>query len=503
MSDSSQPHRACRATFTSPARVALVPNDIHPQRAARPQVAGTCALALPLPARDSSPIAAALLASWAMDELATPNGTKRGHPKSDDDAQRPSHLKKRRLEPVHGAESPSTPKALSAITSALGGIFGSKRQPATNGECAPTAPTPPRPAIKLAALRGTKWDPDGGKSPLPKKTPTPKRGSTPRPTAEASRELQGTQWQSSPLKERINPADQYELEYGAFDESPSGPRLSAKRPLSLNGTHRAVNGSLEWRAVDESPSKRKIATANKTTTASAAPKGIMTPAKKPGPRPQKIVTFGSVTGGEVFFEDLPKKPPPGRKRGRPRKKKEEAADDEIVCALCSRPDSEGTNQIILCDNCDFAVHQECYEVPEIPDGDWLCKSCAQEEAVRQGTPSKSAGASPAQEAPQDAAREVPDIPNLDVHVRALQRVLLDRCAGRRRIKMIGQEEALEKVRQLVEQTVLAGEGNSMLLIGARGCGKTTVRVVFFSFILSFILWVLVFGCPNYGRGKRG
>lgn len=38
----------------------------------------------------------------------------------------------------------------------------------------------------------------------------------------------------------------------------------------------------------------------------------------------------------------------------------------------------------------------------------------------------------------------------------------------------GQNEAYEKTFQLVEQTIVAGEGNSMLVIGARGCGKTTL-----------------------------
>jgi origin recognition complex subunit 4 len=71
--------------------------------------------------------------------------------------------------------------------------------------------------------------------------------------------------------------------------------------------------------------------------------------------------------------------------------------------------------------------------------------------------------------------EVPDIPNLDKHVRSLQRVLLDRCTGQRSLSIFGQQEAQDKARQLVEQTVVAGEGNSMLLIGARGSGKTTVQ----------------------------
>ncbi|KAI4101503.1 MAG: hypothetical protein L6R37_004912 [Teloschistes peruensis] len=44
----------------------------------------------------------------------------------------------------------------------------------------------------------------------------------------------------------------------------------------------------------------------------------------------------------------------------------------------------------------------------------------------------------------------------------------------RRASLSNMEEEYHKVRQLVAQTVLAGEGNSMLVIGPRGCGKTTL-----------------------------
>ncbi|KAL8639010.1 MAG: hypothetical protein Q9228_003895 [Teloschistes exilis] len=44
----------------------------------------------------------------------------------------------------------------------------------------------------------------------------------------------------------------------------------------------------------------------------------------------------------------------------------------------------------------------------------------------------------------------------------------------RRASLSNMEEEHHKVRQLVAQTVLAGEGNSMLVIGPRGCGKTTL-----------------------------
>ncbi|KAL8909445.1 MAG: hypothetical protein Q9171_005043 [Xanthocarpia ochracea] len=40
--------------------------------------------------------------------------------------------------------------------------------------------------------------------------------------------------------------------------------------------------------------------------------------------------------------------------------------------------------------------------------------------------------------------------------------------------LVNLDEEYRKLHQLVAQTVLAGEGNSMLLIGPRGCGKTTL-----------------------------
>ncbi|KAI4198420.1 MAG: hypothetical protein LQ350_005280 [Teloschistes chrysophthalmus] len=44
----------------------------------------------------------------------------------------------------------------------------------------------------------------------------------------------------------------------------------------------------------------------------------------------------------------------------------------------------------------------------------------------------------------------------------------------RRASLSNMEEEYHKVRQLVAQSVLAGEGNSLLVIGPRGCGKTTL-----------------------------
>jgi len=56
----------------------------------------------------------------------------------------------------------------------------------------------------------------------------------------------------------------------------------------------------------------------------------------------------------------------------------------------------------------------------------------------------------------------------------LKEYVLGRLTGGKQIRLIGLEEEYGKVHQLVEQTVTAGEGNSMVVIGARGSGKTTL-----------------------------
>lgn len=139
------------------------------------------------------------------------------------------------------------------------------------------------------------------------------------------------------------------------------------------------------------------------------------------------------------------------------KEEESEPEEESVCSICLKPSSRKGNEILFCDGCDMAVHQRCYGVAEIPDGDWFCKKCTSEREAR--------------------ATATAQVPNFERHLRGMQRVLLDRCTGRRRIKLVGQDEARDKAHQLVEQTVLAGEGNSMLIIGARGSGKTTVSSV--------------------------
>ncbi|KAI0469598.1 origin recognition complex subunit 4 C-terminus-domain-containing protein [Xylaria cf. heliscus] len=225
-------------------------------------------------------------------------------------------------------------------------------------------------------------------------------------------------------------------------------------------------------------------------------KGILSPQKRKASRPVKTVVFDEsedVESDTLGTDTIPKPillPAMGKSIARRAKEppvllgkdlakdgaesnqeqegddEEEDEEDDEVCAICSKPDSEPPNEIVFCEVCDTGFHQKCYNVPVVPEGDWICRTCSQEDVVpdRAGVMEKKAAAS----------IEIPEIPNFEQHLERMRRVLLDRCSGNRRIKLRGQTEAYEKAYQLVEQTVLAGEGNSMMVIGGRGCGKTTM-----------------------------
>ena len=161
-------------------------------------------------------------------------------------------------------------------------------------------------------------------------------------------------------------------------------------------------------------------------------------------------------------------------------------DDDELCAVCQNGDSEPPNEILFCDNCDRAFHQNCCSplVSEVPEDDWLCKDCdpdvlpVQEEVVP--LEMEELIKMPVEE-PESVLENAKGLPeglmkdgDLNEQLKLMQARVLEKLMGRKALPLIGLEDEFAKVFQVVEQTVVSGEGNSMLVIGARGCGKTTL-----------------------------
>ncbi|KAE8450499.1 hypothetical protein EG329_006229 [Mollisiaceae sp. DMI_Dod_QoI] len=293
-------------------------------------------------------------------------------------------------------------------------------------------------------------------------------------------------------RERLNAATEVEDQEEEEDEEVLTPARRKNTRAQQNDTAKILLNSRVEPTRKRGRPRKEVRELPESTD--QAPKGILTPSKGRIPRPRKSVVFEETHEVDLGFKDIDSTSTKKRTKKSvhepetstevagshdeavlPASPEAEESQEEIEgndskdseeesCQICAGLNSTKKNPILLCDGCDFAVHQKCYDLEEFPEGDWFCKSC-QPNIDEVATFPHLKG---------DTAVDLPDIHGFADHLRQMQRVLLDRLTGRRKIKLRGHDEEMQKVRQIVEQTVLAGEGNSMLVIGSRGSGKTTL-----------------------------
>ena len=50
-------------------------------------------------------------------------------------------------------------------------------------------------------------------------------------------------------------------------------------------------------------------------------------------------------------------------------------ENDTICGICFDGESTEKNPIVFCESCDLPLHQSCYGIKNIPEGDYFCDRC--------------------------------------------------------------------------------------------------------------------------------
>ncbi|KAI1005930.1 hypothetical protein K3495_g2290 [Podosphaera aphanis] len=332
-------------------------------------------------------------------------------------------------------------------------------------------------------------------SPAPSKIatkPSPEKLSTDRP----SRAEKGTEG-NLPQCEKIRPPESLSPEAGlrgsTSTHNVTPPALPASKGESTEPRYELRNGAMSSHKTlkdESSPSKKSVSKARKNARSkpidsSPSKKSVpkarknarskpidSSPSKKSASKARKKVRLELIDELQLESKDLPVVPRAQklRKTNQSRsvavgKTKDlnspvnsHARTVNTACEACHKTSSSKDNPMLLCDGSDCGYHIKCLGLTQVPEIEpWYCPKCQPDLTTTV--------------APADI---IPAIEDFDYQLRCQQQDILDKLTGKKRVRLKGLSDEMQKVQQIVEQTVLAGEGNSMLIIGSRGTGKTTL-----------------------------
>jgi origin recognition complex subunit 4 len=243
-----------------------------------------------------------------------------------------------------------------------------------------------------------------------------------------------------------------DLEQAARNEA-DAEGAGTTTPAQANG-RRAGSRSQTPRQNGTGIANGQLANEENALVGKRTPVGRKTPTQRKTPAERKTPAGNTPAARTATSEK--------RARGRPRK---DADAETITVAPQPVPD-------ILLDG----------DVMEIDDSEdelnTSAKETTQPAPVRPlpfATPLKATPQKLAAVKPKSPATEPGSLPSLDeVQIQLLQRITLEKIYGKRLIPLANLSDEYTKVNTVINQTITAGESNSMLLIGARGSGKTAL-----------------------------
>ncbi|MCJ1266599.1 hypothetical protein MMC22_006484 [Lobaria immixta] len=424
--------------------------DASPRSSKRQRISGSTYSSLPLPPRTPRPRKADLPGKPQSPPSESPV-TKVFRSKADADSHdAPSDRHTRLQENLRGTapkvdqipESAPSPIPAPTSTPVSGRKRGRPRKVDQVPECAPSSTPTPEPAQVSVRKRGRPRKVDQ----VPRSSPTPVPSPTPAPVSVPA---------SGRQRGRPRKVDQVPETAPSPTPAPTSTPVSGRKRGRPRKVDQVPRSSPTPAPVSVPASGRKRGRPRKIDRV-PIPAPSSTPVPSPTPAPVSAQVSGRKRGRPRKVDQVPSSSPtsapsptpppisthvPDRKGGRPQHSVQSADKPQ------DKPQDDFTFEKIPTE--DVQVDHEAWAANSSEDGQNFLENAASELQllIKEDT-----------------------IDSLMM----LKTQVMEGLTGQRRLPLVGLDQEYQKVYQIIEQTVLAGEGNSALIIGSRGTAKTTL-----------------------------